>query len=344
MSTRHLPVLALGAGILLLLVLALLSAAGIRVMPSYLSVWLFVLSIPVGALLLVSGLEMLATDQHPGLVALLPPLRALLPLLPVVALAGLPVLLFSGALFDPMAWPAAGIGRTWFARVPFCLRFVLFLLTWSGLALLLAEPGQPGARRGLAGIGFALTLVTGSLAALDWVMAVEPGLASSSFGLLFLSGDALAAIAAASLLAAPLAVSGFAVPMLVLLSAWMFLHFTQFLVIWSANKPDEASWYLHRIDGLGSAGIVVAALLFVLALVLLPRASATAARAVAPLAWTILLVRLAESFWLVTPAFRGGVVVTIADLVALAGLVALVLGLWAGRWLPLPRRPGHVVV
>jgi hypothetical protein len=65
---------------------------------------------------------------------------------------------------------------------------------------------------------------------------------------------------------------------------------------------------------------------------------------VAPLAWTILLVRLAESFWLVTPAFRGGVVVTIADLVALAGLVLLMLGLWLGRWLPMPRRVGHVVV
>ncbi len=345
MSPRRLPILVLGGGVLLLVLLAVLGAAGIRVMPSYLAAWLFVLSVPVGALLLVSALETIGAREHPGIAELLPPLRALLPLLPVAALGGLPVLLFSPSLYDPTAWPAEGIGRAWFARTPFDLRLVLFLLCWSGLALLFAAPARPGGRRGRAGLCFALTLVTGTLAALDWVMAVEPGLASSSFGPLVLTGQALSAIAVAALLARRgAAAETFAMPMLGLLAAWMFLHFSQFLVIWSANKPEQASWYLHRIGGLGAAGLWVAAAVFVLALALLPRRQAASAPAVAAVAGLILLVRLGESFWLVTPSFRSHLVVTAADGVALAALGAVALGAWLGDWLPALRRSRHASV
>ncbi|WP_419730996.1 hypothetical protein [Lichenicola sp.] len=335
MTRDRRPMLLAGAGVIPLLVLAVLGGAGMRVMPSYLAAWLFVLSVPLGALLLVGLLEAFAGEASP----LLPPLRALLPLMPVAALLGLPVLLLSGTLYDPSAWPAAGIGREWFAHTPFSLRMVVFLLIWSALALQFSVPPRLGGRRVAAGLGFGLTLVTGTLAAYDWVMAVEPGIASSEFGLLVLAGAMLSALSVAALLAClvdPPASYGFAGPLLILLALWMFLHFSQFLVIWSANEPHEASWYLHRIDGLGAACLWLAVLLLLAAPVLRLPAIRPAARRrlIAAIAGLALLVRLLESFWLITPSFRGHFTLSAADLLAAAGLIALVVGVHLAGWLP----------
>lgn len=340
------PLLILGIGLVLLLVLLALGLAGTRVMPSYLSAWLFVMSVPLGALLLVSGLEALGTQASPiserasMLGTLLPPLQALLPLLPVVAVCGLPILLLAPALYDPTAWPVAGIGRGWFARGPFSVRMVVFLAVWSALALLFSVPARSGGRRGIAGLTFALVLVTGTLAAYDWTMAVQPGIASSSFGLLVLAGGAVSAIAVACVLQAP--VPGrhtFALPLLLMLAIWMFLHFSQFLVIWSANKPDEATWYLQRIGGFGAVCLWFATMIFVLALVvLLPNRDAWHGP-VAIVAGLALLVRLLESFWLITPAFRGSFSLSIVDGLAMCGLVGVVAGVQVGGWLP--ARGGH---
>ena len=122
-----------------------------------------------------------------------------------------------------------------------------------------------------------------------------------------------------------------------LLALWMFLHFSQFLVIWSANEPHEASWYLHRIGGLGAACLWLAVLLLVLApaLLLLPvTRQLTLRRSVAAVAGLALLVRLLEDFWLITPSFRGGFTLSIADLLAAAGVLALVVGVQLTGWLP----------
>lgn len=341
------PLLILGTGLVLLLVLLVLGLAGVRVMPSYLSAWLFVMSVPLGALLLVSGLEALGTqatrasERPPTLATLLPPLQMLLPLLPVVAVCGLPILLLSPTLYDPAAWPAEGIGRGWFAHGPFSVRMVVFLAAWSVLALLFSVPERSGSRRGLAGFTFAIVLVTGTLAAFDWTMAVQPGIASSSFGLLVLAGGAVSAVAVASLLPVPGSRS-FAIPLLSMLAIWMFLHFSQFLVIWSANKPDEATWYLQRIGGFGAVCLWFATLMFVLALVLLLPNREAWHRPVAIVAGLALLVRLLESFWLITPAFRGSFTVSIVDVVALCGLVAVAVGVRVGGWLPASGGHRHV--
>ena len=316
-----------GTGAVLLVLLAIIAgAAGDRVMPSFLAGWLFVLSVPLGALLLVTGLMALGVQSVP-----LPPLRALLVLMPLAALAGLPVLLFAGGLYHAGAWPADGAGRSWFGRGAVAVRMVLFLALWSGLALAFSRPRRPSS----AGLAFALVLVTGTMAAFDWGLAVEPGLASSSFGLLLLAGDAVSAIAAAALLAGAEAAPRYATPMLALLAVWGFLHIEQFLVVWSANQPDEARWYLERTLGLGTAAVAAGALLLVVALgLLMPRAAAVGPRAVLLIAALVLPVRLLESFWLITPAFRGDFTVEFADLLAAAGLVALLVGLRpeAGRW------------
>lgn len=276
----------------------------------------------------------------PVLAMLLPPLRALLPLLPVVAVCGIPVLLLSPTLFDPNAWPSGGIGRGWFARWPFSVRMVVFLAFWSALALLFSTPARPGSRRGVAGFTFAMVLVTGTLAAFDWVMAVQPAIASSSFGLLVLAGGMVSALAMSCLLPTPKPVPrAFATPLLLMLAVWVFLHFSQFLVIWSANKPDEATWYLQRIGGFGAVSLWFAAAMFVLALILLLPTREAWHRPVVIVAGLALLARLLESFWLITPAFRGSFTVSIADVLAAIGLGAVIVGMCLGGWLP--ARGGH---
>ena len=110
-------------------------------------------------------------------------------------------------------------------------------------------------------------------------------------------------------------------------------------MVWSANQPNEALWYLHRLGGLGEAAICAGALLPVLALVLLPvQGMAQRGWPVALVAALALLVQLLQSFWLVTPAFRGRFTLTLADGVAAGGLLALAAGLWRGGMLPRPGR------
>ena len=334
----------LGIGILALAGLAVMASTGVRVMPSWLAGWLFVLAVPAGALLVVSCLETFGEDPDSSLSALLPPLmpplRRLLPLMPAASLLGLPVLLLPGTLYDPHAWPVEGIGRSWFAHGWFEGRLVLFLLLWSGLALVFATPSARPRRR-LAGLAFALMLVTGTLAALDWVMSVEPGLASNAFGLLVLAGQAVSAIAAATLLAGPAARPAFRLPLLAMLALWMFLHFTQFLVVWSANKPSEVGWYLHRMAGLSAVSLWFAVLAGTASVALLLHRSTVRADIMAALARLVLLVRLVESFWLVTPAFRDGFVVTPTDLLCAVGPAALLFGIWRAGWLSAGTRSRH---
>ena len=93
------------------------------------------------------------------------------------------------------------------------------------------------------------------------MMSLEPEWFSSIYGLLFLAGQALAALALAiiglSLLEKRNRVDGGRVQnlndlgnlLLACVMVWAYFSFSQFLIIWSANIPEEAVWYVHRSQG-----------------------------------------------------------------------------------------------
>lgn len=304
-----------------------LAASGARMMPSYLAAWLFLLAFPVGALPLVMGMELAGAAALPAAA----PLRRMLVLLPLAALFVVPVLLRPAALYDWMAHPPHGFAGLWYERRFFIARMVAGLVIWSVLALLFLRPPparKAAGRGGLAALGLMLHFVIGTVAAIDWTMSVHLPLASSVVGLLLMAAQCSVAASAAALVtaarggAAGGVGAGLAALVAALIGAWMFLHFTQFLVIWSADKPEEAAWYLHRSHGLGAAAEWLGLIAFVVALALLRRPVIPAL--LAAVAGVLLFTHLVEMLWLVTPGFRNRFTVSLPDALAMLGAVAVV--------------------
>ena len=122
--------------------------------------------------------------------------------------------------------------------------------------------------------------------AIDWVLSLDPHWFSTIFGLLFMAGQGLTAMAflitlTGDAFAAPAAVGrAHAAPPARPRKAaarhvmvWAYFSFSQFLIIWSGNLAEEIPWYLERLQG-GWQYIG-------LALVLLPLRAAVRAAALA---------------------------------------------------------------
>jgi hypothetical protein len=87
---------------------------------------------------------------------------------------------------------------------------------------------------------------------------------------------------------------------------WAYFSFSQFLIIWSGNLPEEIRWYLHRLHG-GWQAVAVLLLLghFVLPfLMLLSRDLKRNGRALATLAGMLMVMRLVDLFWMIGPTGR----------------------------------------
>lgn len=320
---------------LLLLALLLSRLAGAISMPSYLAGWLFWSALPVGALPVVMLLDLAGPGAGFGLE---PALRRLLWLTPVAAVLMIPVLLRPGALFG---WAmghgfSTPFGQAWMSHDAFIARSVVYFVVWIILAALFLRPPalqRVGRRRGLAAIGLFIYVVTATLASVDWAMTVEPDWFSAEYGLLFITTQAAIAISVALLLAgrpwrlaAPEVAAAF---LLVAAAAWLFLQFMQFLVIWSADKPADISWYLHRSNP-GSQiviwlGVIIG---FVIPLLMLLMRPGRRQPPVLPaMAVLVLCAQALGMLWLITPSLRQYFTVSGMDVLELAGIGGVMVGL-----------------
>src|SRR3954451_9066157 len=105
-----------------------------------------------------------------------------------------------------------------------------------------------------ASAGLIMYALTVSLAGIDWMESLEPHFHSSIYGLLFLSFVLLNGIAftvgARIWLDQRLgATRGYSALLVATILLWAYLHAMQYIVIWSANIPDEVTWYIERSAG-----------------------------------------------------------------------------------------------
>ena len=116
--------------------------------------------------------------------------------------------------------------------------------------------------------------------------------------------------------------------LLAAVAAWIFMQFIQFLVIWSADKPTDITWYLHR----DNAGSIVAVWIAVVIGFLLPVCALLAPplrrhRLTLPvIAGLSLAVQALAMLWLITPSVRHVFTVSGMDVLELAGIGGLTLG------------------
>ena len=161
--------------------------------------------------------------------------------------------------------------------------------------------------------------LTVTFAAVDWMLTLDAHWFSTIWGLLFVAGWALSCfcfvIAVLAYLAdkSPMAsVLGgrhfhdIGKLILALVMVWAYFNFSQFLIIWSGNLPEETVWMLTRMKG-GWGYIGVALIVFHFAfpfLVLLQQDFKRRARWIATLAVFILIMRLLDMFFMIGPTNR----------------------------------------
>ncbi len=232
----------------------------------------------------------------------------------------------------------------------FYVRAAVYFAAWLGLAWFVrrwsadldrATDAGPGRRlRGLSAAGLIVYVITMTFAAFDWLMSLEPHWFSSIFGLLVIAGQGLAAVAFGIFVVTRMTGHQLIGPLLgrkVLLDLgnlmlaftmlWAYLAFSQFLIIWSANLPEEVPFYIHRLNGGWQAvGLILAAFHFGLPfLALLLRATKSNPALIGSVALWVILMRLVDLFWLIGPqASHGDFALHWLDVVLPVGLA----GLW----------------
>jgi hypothetical protein len=281
--------------------------------------------------------------------------------LPFVALGFVPILFGVSRLY---AWadPAAVRGdeilrhKSVFLNVPFfAARALFYFVVWSSVAYFLsvwslkrdAGPSQRLERRlrGLSGGGMVLSGLAITFSSVDWAMSLDPHWFSTIYGIIFMVGQALSALTFAILL---LSAMGDEDPfrrvvtrdtahdlgklLFAFVMLWTYIHLSQFLIIWSANVPEEIPWYLTRIRGGWKylAWVVIALHFLAPFLALLSRSLKRNLPRLAAVAGLVLAARWLDLYWLIAPSFdRPRLTLHWMDVAAAVGLGGLWLWLFA---------------
>ncbi len=156
-----------------------------------------------------------------------------------------------------------------------------------------------------------------TFATVDWMMSLDPGWFSTIWGFLFAAGWALSCFCFSVIILAFLydkspmnGVLGkrhfhdIGKLMLALVMVWGYFNFSQFLIIYSGNLPEETHWYLTRMKGgWGVLGVVLIVFHFAVPfIILLSREVKRKPKWLAIVAAFILFMRLTDMFYLIEPS------------------------------------------
>jgi hypothetical protein len=329
-----------------------------RFFHSYLIAFMFVLGLSLGSL----GLLMLQhlTGGHWGIMTRRP-LESATRVLPVVAVFFLPIAIF-GMKHLYGEWlnaPPTGEGRLSDLQqhylvtggiLGFKARALYYFLIWLTLVYIFnlwsreqdANREDRALRRRmkmLAGPGIILYVFVMTFAAIDWVMSLSPHWASTIYGFLFVIGQLISSM---SLMIAVLVLLSRTAPMegiiqsrhlhdlgkllLAFVMLWAYFGFSQLLIIWSGNLPEEISFYRTRLyGGWGVVAVIVLIFhFFVPFFFLLPRDVKRSAKLLPKIAMWLIFMRLVDLFWLTRPEFTSDAVPRLMDIAAILALA----GIW----------------
>lgn len=323
---------------------------------SWLVAWLIFTGISCGSLVIVM-MQALTGGQWGVAVQRLS--EAAMLTLPLLAVFFVPVLIGIHDLFPWSRADALSAHPKWehkvgYLNLPFfALRGFLFFAILGALAFRIRywsvlqdkEGGiLPGKRiRILSGGGLVVYVLAMNFISTDWVMSLAPDWYSTVFVVIFMAGQFLSALALMTLL---LAISAGCAPFAELIQAkhfhdlgnllltfvifWIYVSFSQFLIIWSGNLPKEISWYLQRRAGgwkLVAVFLMIFQFLIPLGLLLFRGIKRNPNR-LALVSILILCANIVNVYWLVAPAFHPDGVqfhwLDLATLIAIGGFWTIV--------------------
>jgi len=242
---------------------------------SWLVAFLFFLSLALGALFFV--LIQYASQGGWGIV-----LRrigeAAFATIPIFAVLFIPVLF---GLHDLFEWSHPGITdhdalirwKSPYLNVRFfVIRAAIFFACWSVIATFYYRVSRnqdatgdhrlSARMRRFAGPAIIVLALTSSFASVDWIMSLTPHWYSTIFGVYFFAGSFVGFIALLSVVAVAMRRAGLLDTIIsaehlhdvgkllfAFTSFWAYIAFSQFLLMWYANLPEETIWYKARLVG-----------------------------------------------------------------------------------------------
>lgn len=252
-----------------------------------------------------------------------------------------------------LQWKTKYLDQTWFI-----IRTVIYFASWILIMMVLNRLSAKqdenndnsllGKRMTYASVFAVLFVLTNTFAMTDWVMSLEKHWYSMIFGLLMTVSGALAALCVALIILVNSydkdaykkfinfkTWRDYGNLLFTLLVLWTYMAFSQFLITWSGNLPEEITYFLDRKEGVWEyigIGIIFLHFLFPFLILLSSRVKRTPHMLGAVAAW-ILLMRVFETSWAVLPSFhREGAQVTWMDASAFIGIGGLWLACFAWNY------------
>ncbi len=343
---------ALVAGIVFLVILMAGAFVNARqFFQAYLIGWTFWTGIAVGSLALLMLQHL--TGGGWGLV-IRRSLEAATRTLPLMAVLFIPVVIGAHSIYHEWMDPAevakhpAVQSKASYLNLPFfTVRAAIYFGIWIALAFFLnkwslaqdrtADNRYTKNMRVLSGGGMVALIFSVTFASIDWYMSIEPEWFSTIYGFIFVAAWTLSALAfviavMARLvreepmrrIVAPLHFHDLGKLLLALVMLWAYFAFSQFLIIWSGNLPEEITWYLRRIYGGWGVLIVTIGILHFFApfLFLLSRGIKRNPGKLVFVAALVLVMRSVDLLWMLAPAFqhRMWILMDVAALIGFGGL------------------------
>lgn len=327
----------LGIGLLLLvagLVVGITDTP--RMLFAYLIAWVFCVSISLGALFFVM-IQHITKARWSTTIRRIP--EALAASFPLLALAGIPVLLGMHDLYhwthheliDPASpeFDRLIAGKAAYLNIPFFIgRYVLFFAAWTWLGSRLwsisvrndtnPSPENTLKLRKISAYGIPIAAVTTAFAGFDWLMSTDPHWFSTMFGVYFFAGGWLGALCLVTFIALLFKKAGMLQSvtvehtqdmgkfMFAFVVFWTYIAFSQYMLYWYANLPEETVWF-HKRFTTGWETVSWALLIFHFVLpflILLPRATKRIAPALATMAVWLLVMHWVDLWWITMPSMH----------------------------------------
>jgi hypothetical protein len=304
---------------------------------SYLVGWAFCLSIAIGALFFVL-INHLTRSRWSVVLRRIP--EALIWSFPLLALLSIPILI---GMHDLFHWTHAELydptdshfdpvlaGKRGYLNTPFFLvRVVIYFVAWSAISYRLYAlsvrqdvegAGRSNARmRKVSAAGLVITAVTTAFASFDFLMSLDPHWFSTIFGVYFFAASFWVAHAVIALLAILIqrnrGLRGIISPeryhdlgkmMFGFTVFWAYIAFSQYMLIWYGNLPEETVWYRHRLEHgweVHSAALLVAH--FIIPFwVLLPRGAKRTVPVMAVMGVWFLVMNWFDLHWIAMPVLH----------------------------------------
>jgi hypothetical protein len=301
----------------------------LRAVFNYLIAFAFMISIGVGALFLVALEYIVGADWSVPIRRVVEFFAAIIPFLAILVI---PLLFNVGELFH---WSHANVvsedkvlqGKAPYLNIPFfIIRVFVLIAIWSIFYYFFVRNSKKQDTTKdqklttinirLSAIFIPVFAISITISAVDWLMSITPHWFSTIFGVYFFSGTVVAALAAVTLATVLLKENGFLHPALTndhlyslgallfaFVNFWGYIAFSQFLLIWYADLPEETSWFLQKWEGswaIFSIGLIVIHFL-VPYITLLSQPAKMDPKKLKFISVWLLFAHLYDLFWLVMP-------------------------------------------